>query len=86
MGDSVNVPFAIFFDADEDTMIARILERAKTSGRSDDNLESLKKRFATYNAESVPIVQFFEKKGQLRRISALDTMDAVYAKTEALFV
>ena len=78
MGDSVNVPFALFFDANEDTMIERILERAKTSGRSDDNLESLKKRFATYNQESVPIVEFFEKKGQLKRVSALQTVDEVY--------
>ena len=56
MGDTVDVPFVVFFDANEDTMIERILERAKTSGRSDDNIESLKKRFATFNSESVPIV------------------------------
>jgi len=85
MGDSVNVPFALFFDANEDTMIERILERAKTSGRSDDNLESLKKRFATYNQESVPIVEFFEKKGQLKRVSALQTVDEVYIQAVALF-
>ena len=56
IGDSVDVPFVLFFEANEDTMVARIQERAKTSGRSDDNEESLKKRFATFNAESVPIV------------------------------
>ena len=39
MGDSVNVPFALFMDANEDTMIQRIVERAKTSGRFDDNVE-----------------------------------------------
>ena len=56
MGDSVNVPFALFMDANEDTMIQRIVERAKTSGRFDDNIEQLKKRFAIYNEEEMPIV------------------------------
>jgi UMP-CMP kinase len=48
MGTLVDVPFILFLDANEETMIARILERSKTSGRNDDNIESLKKRFATF--------------------------------------
>lgn len=40
-------------------MIDRILERAKTSGRNDDNIESLKKRFATFKNETMPIVDLF---------------------------
>jgi UMP-CMP kinase len=35
----------------------RILERAKISGRSDDNIESVKKRFKTFESETVPVVQ-----------------------------
>lgn len=35
----------LVFEADQDVMIRRILERGKTSGREDDNIESLKKRF-----------------------------------------
>lgn len=79
VGDSVVVPFVVFFNANEDTMIERILERAKTSGRSDDNLESLKKRFDTFNKESLPVVEYFDKLGKLRRIDALKSIDEVYA-------
>lgn len=85
IGDSVDVPFVLFFDANEDTMVARILERAKTSGRSDDNEESLKKRFATFNAESVPIVKHFEKLGKLRRVDALHSIDEVHVKVLEAF-
>lgn len=35
----------------------RILKRAKDSGRSDDNLESLRKRFQTFEGETIPIVE-----------------------------
>ena len=34
----------------------RILERAKGSGRSDDNLTSLRKRFTTFEKETIPVV------------------------------
>lgn len=34
----------------------RILNRAKDSGRSDDNLQSARKRFATFERETVPVV------------------------------
>jgi UMP-CMP kinase len=33
-------------------MLARILERGKTSGREDDNEESIKKRFRAYMGAS----------------------------------
>lgn len=58
-GAIVEVPFILFLDADEDTMIGRILERSKTSGRNDDNIESLRKRFATFRTETMPIVEFY---------------------------
>lgn len=32
-------------DTTEENMLERLLERGKTSGRADDNLESIKKRF-----------------------------------------
>lgn len=35
----------LFFTTDEETMLNRLLERGKTSGRDDDNIESIKKRF-----------------------------------------
>ena len=34
----------------------RVMQRSKDSGRSDDNLESLRRRFKTFQAETVPVV------------------------------
>jgi UMP-CMP kinase len=36
----------LFFSTTEETMLNRLLERGKTSGREDDNAESIKKRFS----------------------------------------
>jgi UMP-CMP kinase len=34
----------MFLDCSEEEMEARLLERGKTSGRTDDNIESIRKR------------------------------------------
>ncbi|KAG8436942.1 hypothetical protein GDO86_007865 [Hymenochirus boettgeri] len=44
MNGKANVSFVLFFDCDNETCIGRCLERGKSSGRSDDNRESLEKR------------------------------------------
>jgi UMP-CMP kinase len=60
VGSEVEMPFVLFLDADEAAMTSRILERAKISGRVDDNVESLKLRFATFKNESIPIINLFD--------------------------
>jgi UMP-CMP kinase len=49
----------LFLEADVDTMIERILERSKHSGRNDDNIDSLKKRFDTFTESTMPIVEHY---------------------------
>ncbi|KAF7547883.1 hypothetical protein G7046_g8865 [Stylonectria norvegica] len=75
----------LFFDCPEDVMEARLLERGKTSGRSDDNAESIRKRFRTFIETSMPVVDYFEKDGKVIKVQATTTPDKVFAKTlEAL--
>jgi len=38
----------LFFSTTEEVMLNRLLERGKTSGREDDNVESITKRFRMY--------------------------------------
>jgi len=40
----------LFFTTTEDVMLNRLVERGKTSGRSDDNVETIKKRFREFNS------------------------------------
>jgi adenylate kinase family enzyme len=60
------------------------MERAKTSGRKDDNMESLIKRLKTFNGESIPVVEMFEKTrpGFVVRINALQSIDKVFSDIE----
>ena len=62
-------------------MQKRLLERGKTSGRSDDNEESIKKRFKVFVETSMPVVDYFEKQGRVVKIQATKTPDEVYKET-----
>ena len=52
-GNSLALGGVLFYDCPEEVMEARLLERGKTSGRTDDNIESIRKRFATCAALSL---------------------------------
>lgn len=80
-----NLEFVLFLDCPEDVMTGRLLERAKTSGRNDDNLETIRKRFKTFRDTSMPIVDMFEKKGMVKTIIADKGVDDVYNEVECLF-
>lgn len=49
----------------EEEGIRRIIERAKTSGRSDDNKKVLKERFKIYHREMHPIITYYQKQKKL---------------------
>ncbi|EGX50771.1 hypothetical protein AOL_s00054g857 [Orbilia oligospora ATCC 24927] len=70
--------FTLFFDCDEDTMTKRLLERGKTSGRSDDNMDSILKRFRTFKETSMPVVNYFESQKKVVKVDGGKSIDAVY--------
>jgi UMP-CMP kinase len=54
IGSAAEVDGVLQFEAPEDVMVARLLERGKSSGRSDDNEESIRKRLRTHLESTVP--------------------------------
>lgn len=50
---------------------------AAGSGRADDNPESLKKRFNVYLDSTLPIIEYYEKKGLVRRVDSTRTPEEV---------
>lgn len=74
--------FTLFFDCPEEVMLKRLLKRGETSGREDDNIESIKKRFRTFVETSYPVVDFFGKQGKVVNVKATDTPEKVYAQVQ----
>jgi UMP-CMP kinase len=68
MSDQCIVDSVLNLDLDEDTMKARLLERGKTSGRSDDNEATITKRFRTFNVDTKPVLDLYSFAGKLRTV------------------
>ena len=77
----------LFYSCPLEVLESRILERAKVSGRSDDNLESLRKRFKTFEDETVPVIdtlRLVEKATALQvyDINSDQSVDDVWTDTQ----
>lgn len=60
-GDEMGVMIELIVD--EETLLARLLNRAIEQGRADDNEETIKKRFAVYHEQTEPLSAWFEGEG-----------------------
>lgn len=61
-------------------MRERIKERSKTSGRADDNEESLKKRFVTYRETSYPVIEYYIQQGKCIDVDSTPDVQEVYTQ------
>ena len=62
----MQVAFVLFFGCTEETMTERLLTRGATSGRADDNMDTIKKRFSTFQNSSLPVVEAFGRLGKVK--------------------
>ncbi|KAI8438169.1 hypothetical protein MSG28_010791 [Choristoneura fumiferana] len=53
--------------------------------RSDDNVAALQKRLATYNSQTVPLVDYYMRKGLHYRVDASKAADAVFSRIDNIF-
>ena len=77
-GVEVDLPKMLYFECPFEVLEKRVLGRAKYSGRSDDNVESIKKRFDTFKAETLPTVEFFKSKGKCLEVDTSHDRQTVY--------
>ncbi|EIN07587.1 UMP-CMP kinase [Punctularia strigosozonata HHB-11173 SS5] len=74
----------LFFTTTEEVMLKRLLKRGETSGREDDNEESIKKRFQTYKNTTMPVIEHYNKLGIVAEIDSSPSVDEVYENARAV--
>lgn len=55
------------------------------AGRDDDNLESIKKRFRTFQEQTQAVLAHYGKQGKVRTIDSNRSPEAVYDDIKSLF-
>jgi len=85
MGEKVNLQCVLFFQCSQEICTQRCLGRgAAGSGRTDDNEESLRKRFVTYEQATMPIIRLFQESDLVKTLDATKSPEEVYKEVEAI--
>ncbi|CAI0404399.1 unnamed protein product, partial [Linum tenue] len=73
----------LFFDCPEEEMVQRVLNR--NQGRVDDNIDTIKKRLKVFETLSLPVIDYYSKKGKLHKINAVGDADEIFEQVRAVF-
>jgi adenylate kinase len=75
-----DIAVVLALDVTEEELVKRLLNRGKTSGRSDDNSEDvIKKRFAVYTNETAPVAEYYKKAKKFKSIQGEGSVDEINA-------
>lgn len=67
----------IDLEVPEEVSIDRLLQRGKTSGRSDDNEKVIRNRLKEYESKTLPVLQYYKDKGVLHKVEATASIEEV---------
>jgi adenylate kinase len=68
-------------EVEHQELVNRLLNRGKTSGRSDDqNPEIIDNRIKEYHAKTAPVIKFYEAQGKFYGIQGMGTIDEIFGR------
>ena len=74
----------LYIEASDETMKKRLLKRGLSSGRVDDNEESIIQRLDTFHEVTQPVVDYYEQQDKLKRVDAEKDPDEVFEDIKLL--
>lgn len=81
--DVAPVESILYFEVADETMKKRLLHRAQTSGRVDDNEETIVKRLKTFHNHTQPVIDYYTQQNKVLKIVAEGTVDEIFKQVEA---
>jgi adenylate kinase len=69
---------------EEDEVIKRLLNRGKTSGRADDNYETIKKRLRVYQSETKPVCTYYLHRHNYFAINGNYSMEDTFSQIDTI--
>lgn len=68
----------VALEADDEVLVARILERGKTSGRADDQDEQkIRNRYVEYNEKTAPLIDFYKNKNVYHAVNGIGSIEEI---------
>lgn len=74
----MSISATIALEAADDVLVERLLERGKSSGRTDDQDETkIRNRFEEYNLKTAPLRDYYTKQDKFHSVSGIGTIEAI---------
>lgn len=74
----------LMLEVSDDEITARLLNRGKTSGRSDDqNEDIIRNRIAVYRQETSPVFDFYAEQEKAVKVDGLGSIDDIFGRLSA---
>ena len=73
----IQFDLTLYFEIEEDELLARLAGRAREQHRSDDAEETVRHRLEVFAAQTHPLVDYYQRRGILVRINAVGPVDAI---------
>ena len=79
------IDFIFFLNVDKETIITRIKKRKVLEKRSDDDLDTILKRYDTYMETTKPVLDFYSKNSNFYEIDGSQKIDQITNKISSFF-
>lgn len=66
-------------DVPDEELMARLINRGKTSGRADDNAETIAARLKVYHTQTQPLADWYEKEGLRHAVKGIGSLEEINA-------
>ena len=76
------IDFVFFLNVNKETIIERIQKRKILENRSDDELETILKRYDTYMKTTRPVLDFYSKNSNFHEIDGSDEIEQITNKID----
>ena len=76
------INFIFFLSVNKDTIVERIEKRKKIEKRSDDNFETILKRYDTYMETTRPMLNFYSKNQNFHEIDGTGKIEEITSKID----
>jgi len=74
------VTFMITLNVPQEELIDRLLKRGEQTGRSDDNLETIKNRIEVYEQQTAPVIYYYEKMHKYHPVEGLGSIEEIFKR------
>lgn len=75
------IALVLFLEVNEEELIQRLINRGKTSGRTDDSDESIqRKRQEVYKKETLPVATHYSKARKVVNINGMGSIDDIFSR------